>query len=74
MKIGLVLMLVGLAGCAGQPRPQTHLWANVEAVYRRSNLDGTCDLLLMVRYGSAYGSADVRTQTIRQIDPRYCAE
>ena len=71
MKIGLVLMLVGLAGCAlHHPRSSTHLWSNVEAVYRRSNLDGTCDLLLMVRYGSA----DVRTQTIRQIDPRYCAE
>jgi hypothetical protein len=71
VKIGLVLMLVGLAGCAlHRPTPQTHLWSNVEAVYRRSNLDGTCDLLLMVRYGSA----DVRTQMIRQIDPRYCQE
>ena len=71
---GLLVLAVLLTACASHTRPQTHLWSNVEAVYRRSNLDGTCDLLLMVRYGSAYGSADVRTQTIRQIDPRYCAE
>jgi hypothetical protein len=67
---GLLVLAVLLTACASHTRPQTHLWSNVEAVYRRSNLDGTCDLLLMVRYGSA----DVRTQTIRQIDPRYCAE